>query len=214
LSSAPRLTSRTTACACTDVVGQEHVVRTLSNAVEQGKVTSRTCSSARAGTGKTSMAKILARLPELRAGPTTTPCGVCESCVSTPARLDGRHREWTPLDTRSTHPRAARRVSPNAPVSGRHKIALAIETHDSQTPARRGRRALLAVQAGGEDLGHRRLARAARADEQVRVVDLALLDRVGQGADDVLLPDDVGEGARAVAAVTARGAEDTAAEPV
>src|SRR5256885_1155682 len=59
--------------------------------------------------------------------------------------------------------------------------------------ARRGGRALLAVQAGGEDLGHRGLAGAARADEQVGVVDLALLDRVGERADDVLLTDDVGE---------------------
>ena len=62
-----------------------------------------------------------------------------------------------------------------------------------------------AVQRRGEDLRHRRLAGAARADEQVRVVDLVLLDRVAQRADDVLLADDVGERARAVAAVQRSG---------
>ena len=56
-----------------------------------------------------------------------------------------------------------------------------------------------------EDLGHRGLARPARADEQVGVVDLALLDRVAQRAHDVLLADHVGEGARAVAAVQRGG---------
>ena len=45
--------------------------------------------------------------------------------------------------------------------------------HDSHSPARLDRRPVLAVQAGREDLRHRGLARAARADEQVGVVDLA-----------------------------------------
>ena len=84
-------------------------------------------------------------------------------------------------------------------------------------PARRGRRprptltrfaclrGARAVQAGGQDLGHRRLAGPARADEQVGVVHLALGDRVGQGAHDVLLADDVGEGAWAMATVQRRG---------
>ena len=68
-------------------------------------------------------------------------------------------------------------------------------------PVRRRRGALDAVQAGGEDLRHRRLARPPRADEQVRVVHLVLLDRVRQRAHDVLLSDHVGERARSVSAV-------------
>ena len=68
-------------------------------------------------------------------------------------------------------------------------------------PARLDGGALLAVQAGGEDLRHRGLAGAARADEQVGVVDLAPLDRVAQRPDDGLLADDVGEAAWAMAAV-------------
>src|SRR5205823_3368258 len=61
-----------------------------------------------------------------------------------------------------------------------------------------------AVQASGQDLGHARLARPARADEQVRVMNLALRDGVLERAHDVLLPHDVGERARAVAAIKGR----------
>ena len=85
------------------------------------------------------------------------------------------------------------------------EVALAIATHESHLPHGLGRRAVHAVQAGGEDLRHARLAGPARADEQVGVVDLALLDGVAERAHDVLLADDVGERAGAVAAVE-RGA--------
>ena len=64
-----------------------------------------------------------------------------------------------------------------------------------------GRAAALAVERAGEDLRHRGLPRPPRADEQVGVVDLALLDRVAQGADHMLLADDLVERAGAVAAV-------------
>ena len=64
---------------------------------------------------------------------------------------------------------------------------------DARTP--------LAVQRAGQQLGHRGLACAARADEQVGVMDLVELDRVAQCADDVLLADHLVESARAVAAV-------------
>ena len=62
-------------------------------------------------------------------------------------------------------------------------------------------RAALGVERAGEELGHARLARAARADEQVRVMHLVELDRVAQCADDVLLAHHVFEGAWAMAAV-------------
>ena len=72
-------------------------------------------------------------------------------------------------------------------------------------PARLDRRPVHAVHAGGEDLRHRRLAGPARAHEQVGVMHLSLLDRVAQRADDMLLPDDVREGAGTVTTVE-RGA--------
>ena len=68
-------------------------------------------------------------------------------------------------------------------------------------PAGLHRRPALAVQARREHLGHRRLARPARAHEQVGMVDLALLNGVAQGPHDMLLAHDVRERARAVAAV-------------
>ena len=70
---------------------------------------------------------------------------------------------------------------------------------------RHRRAAALAVERAGEDLRHRGLAGAARADEQVGVVHLVALDRVAERAHHVLLPDDLVEGARAVAAVEGNG---------
>jgi DNA polymerase-3 subunit gamma/tau len=62
------------------VVGQEHVVRTLRNAVEGDRVHHAYLFVGSRGTGKTSMAKILARSLNCVNGPTVNPCGECESC--------------------------------------------------------------------------------------------------------------------------------------
>src|ERR1700728_4895250 len=67
------------------------------------------------------------------------------------------------------------------------------------------RRSALAVQAGREDLRHRGLARPARADEQVGVVDLPALHGVAQRAHDRLLADDVGERTGPVPAIERLG---------
>jgi DNA polymerase-3 subunit gamma/tau len=63
-----------------EVVGQAHIVRTLRNAIEQGKVHHAYLFVGSRGTGKTSIAKILARSLNCVNGPTVTPCGECESC--------------------------------------------------------------------------------------------------------------------------------------
>ncbi len=65
----------------------------------------------------------------------------------------------------------------------------------------RDRRPRLAVQARREDLRHARLARPPRPDEQVGVVDGIALDGMRERTHDVLLPDDIRERARTVAAV-------------
>src|SRR5215217_7230192 len=65
-----------------EVVGQEHVVRTLRNAVERDRVHHAYLFVGSRGTGKTSVAKILARSLNCVNGPTVTPCGECESCTS------------------------------------------------------------------------------------------------------------------------------------
>ena len=64
-----------------------------------------------------------------------------------------------------------------------------------------GRRPSLGVQGLGEDARHRRLARAARAREQVRLAHLVVLDRVPQRAHDRLLPDHLREVERAIRSV-------------
>src|SRR5690606_18059207 len=85
-------------------------------------------------------------------------------------------------------------VDRTGPVAGEVLTRLAL-------PARRRRRPLLAVQAPGEDPGAGRLAASARAAEQVRVIDPVVPQRLLQRVGDMLLPDDLGERLRAIAAV-------------
>lgn len=64
-----------------DVVGQEHIVRTLTNALKDNRVAHAYIFSGPRGTGKTSIAKILAKSLNCAEGPTVTPCNKCASCL-------------------------------------------------------------------------------------------------------------------------------------
>src|SRR5579862_9758365 len=64
-----------------DLVGQEHVVRTLSNAVAQGRVAHAYLFCGPRGVGKTSAARLLAMALNCEKGPTAEPCGVCVACL-------------------------------------------------------------------------------------------------------------------------------------
>src|SRR5690349_2301772 len=66
-----------------DVIGQDHVTRTLQNAIEQGRIAHGYIFSGHRGIGKTTIARILAMALNCRSKdhPVTEPCGVCESCT-------------------------------------------------------------------------------------------------------------------------------------
>jgi DNA polymerase-3 subunit gamma/tau len=114
-----------------EVVGQQHVVRTLRNAVEQGKVHHAYLFVGSRGTGKTSMAKILARsLNCERGGPTITPCGECESCLTIAAGSSIDVIEMDAASNRSVDDvRDLRERVAYAPTGGRWKVYILDEAH-------------------------------------------------------------------------------------
>jgi DNA polymerase-3 subunit gamma/tau len=114
-----------------EVVGQQHVVRTLRNSVEQGKVHHAYLFVGSRGTGKTSMAKILARsLNCERGGPTVTPCGECESCTTIASGSSIDVIEMDAASNRSVDDvRDLRERVAYAPTGGRWKVYILDEAH-------------------------------------------------------------------------------------
>jgi DNA polymerase III subunit gamma/tau len=119
-----------------EVVGQEPVVRTLSNAVEREQVHHAYLFVGSRGTGKTSMAKILAACLNCEHGPTIGPCGQCDSCTAI-ARASSL--DVIEMDAASNNSvddiRELRESVAFAPVSGRRKVYILDEAHMLSTAA-------------------------------------------------------------------------------
>ena len=112
------------------MVGQEHVVRTLRNAVEGDRVHHAYLFVGSRGTGKTSMAKILARSLNCVNGPTANPCGECEPCRAIAAGSSLDVIEMDAASNRSVDDvRDLRERVGYAPAEGRWKVYILDEAH-------------------------------------------------------------------------------------
>jgi DNA polymerase-3 subunit gamma/tau len=113
-----------------DVVGQEAVVRTLRNAIELGQLRQAYLFAGPRGTGKTSMARILAKALNCQAGPTATPDKVCNACVSI---ANGTSLDVVEMDAASQRGiddiREIRERVILQPAEGRYKVYILDEAH-------------------------------------------------------------------------------------
>ena len=113
-----------------ELVGQDAVVRTLSTALETGRLAHAYLFSGPRGSGKTSAAKILARCIDCERGPTATPDNTCENCRSI---LDGTALDVLEIDAASNRGideiRALRDAVKFAPTTMRRKVYIIDEAH-------------------------------------------------------------------------------------
>ena len=112
------------------LVGQEHIKKTLTSAIELGKIAHAYLFTGPRGTGKTSTARILAKSLNCKNGPTIHPCGECESCVDITNSI--------PIDVIEIDAASNRKVEDTqnilekiqyVPVHGKYKIYIIDEVH-------------------------------------------------------------------------------------
>jgi DNA polymerase-3 subunit gamma/tau len=114
-----------------DIAGQEHISRTLANAVASGRLAHAYLFCGPRGTGKTSTARILAKAANCRANEAGEPCGECDNCR---ALAEGRALDLVEMDAASNRGideiRSLRDKIGYSPTSSTYKIYLIDEVHE------------------------------------------------------------------------------------
>jgi DNA polymerase-3 subunit gamma/tau len=113
-----------------EVIGQQHVAQTLTNAIQQGRIAHAFLFSGGRGVGKTTMARILAKSLNCQSGPASEPCQKCPSCEGI---TSGHSPDVIEIDGASNRGidevRELRETVKYTPMQGRYRVYIIDEVH-------------------------------------------------------------------------------------